>query len=131
MPTPDVENVVIAIDPDRIHQAQILAPGLASHDGGNDPTQEATSISSVFGDKAGTAHDRHLCRGHAARRQCSFRTVPYSQRRPAENEIWLIVSEICAVNPLVSGPQLSHFASQSGLDAARQCLGGLSELRLV
>ncbi|MCK1544447.1 hypothetical protein IVB12_21425 [Bradyrhizobium sp. 179] len=56
MPTSDVENVIAAIDTERIHQPQILAPCFVSHDEGNYPAQVTSSIPGVFGDEVGAAH---------------------------------------------------------------------------
>ena len=56
MAASDVEDLIAPIDAERIHFAQILAPGFAGHDEGYDPAQEAPSIPSVFGDELRAAH---------------------------------------------------------------------------
>jgi hypothetical protein len=48
--------VIALIDAEHVHHAKILAPGFMSHDEGNDPAQEASSIPGVFGDEAGATH---------------------------------------------------------------------------
>jgi hypothetical protein len=49
--------MIALIDAERIHHAQILAPGFTSHDEGSYPTEETLRIPGVFGDEAGAAHN--------------------------------------------------------------------------
>jgi hypothetical protein len=51
------KDMIALIDTERIDRAQILAPGFASHDEGNYPTQQTPSIPGMFGDKARAAHN--------------------------------------------------------------------------
>jgi hypothetical protein len=56
MSASEVEDLIAPIDSERIHHPQILAPGFASHDEGNEPAEESPGISGVFGDEAGATH---------------------------------------------------------------------------
>jgi len=48
--------MVAPIDMERVHHAQILVPGFASHNERDYRAQEASSIRGVFSDEAGAAH---------------------------------------------------------------------------
>jgi len=48
--------MVAPIDMERVHHAQILVPGFASHNERDYRAQEASSIPGVFSDEAGAAH---------------------------------------------------------------------------
>jgi hypothetical protein len=50
--------MIVLFDTERIHHAQILAPGFASHDEGNDPTQEPPRVPGLFSDKVRAAHNQ-------------------------------------------------------------------------
>jgi hypothetical protein len=49
----DIEDAIALLDAERIHHAQILPPGFASHDESNDSVQTASGIPGVCGDKVG------------------------------------------------------------------------------
>jgi hypothetical protein len=56
MTASDVEDAIALLDAEPIHDAQILAPGFASHDEGNHSTQESPSVPGLLSDKMWAAH---------------------------------------------------------------------------
>ncbi|MBB4256104.1 MULTISPECIES: hypothetical protein [unclassified Bradyrhizobium] len=93
MAAPHVKNMIGLLDAERIHHAQVLAPGFAGHDESNEPAQQAVSIPSVLGNKVRTTH--HRLRDSATRSKClALKSALNPGIWLAENERPIAVSEM-------------------------------------